>query len=62
MCIGFISKATGRAQVPLKDGTKNFRNSSLFERFGYFHMTISENFECYKILNEYFTSEIMLSN
>ena len=41
ICRGFTLKLTKRAQVPLKCGTRDFSNSSPFQRTRYFNMTIT---------------------
>ena len=48
---GFILKLTERAQVLLKNGTKDFPNSPPFERSACFYMTISENFKRFQYFN-----------
>ena len=41
----FILKAPERAQIFLKNGTRDFKNSSRFARQACFYVTISRNFE-----------------
>ena len=48
---GFILKTTERAEVPLKNGTRNFQNSRPFERLACFYVTISGNFERFQYFN-----------
>ena len=48
---GFIFKSTERAQVLLKNGTRDFQNSPPFERSACFYVTISENFEHFQYFN-----------
>ena len=47
----FHFQATERAQVILKNGTRNFQNSPSFERSACFYVTISENFEHFHYFN-----------
>ena len=47
---GFILKPIERPHVPLKNGTKNFRNSPPFKRSACFYVTIAWNFERYQYL------------
>ena len=47
----FIFKPTQRAQVLLKNGTRDFQNSSTFERSACFYVTISEKFEHFQYFN-----------
>ena len=42
---GFILKPTERAQVLLKNGTRDFQNSPPIERSACFYVTITGNFE-----------------
>ena len=42
---GFIFKSTEKAQVLLKNGTRDFQNNPMFERSACFYVTISENCE-----------------
>ena len=51
---GFILKPTERAQVLLKNGTRDFQNSLLFERSVCFYVTISGNFERFQTLKHLF--------
>ena len=48
---GYILKSTETAQVLLKSGTRDFPNSSPFERLACFHVTISGNFEYFQYFN-----------
>ena len=47
----FIFKPTERAQVLLKNGTRDFQTSLPFERSTCFYVTISENFEHFQYFN-----------
>ena len=47
----FIFKPTGRAQVLLKNGTRDFQNSPPFVRLACFYRAISENFEHFQCFN-----------
>ena len=49
----FILKPTERAQVVLKNGTRDFRNSPPFERLACFYVAISESFKRF----QYFSFE-----
>ena len=53
---GFILKPTKRASVFLKNGTRDFLNSPLFERSAYFYVTISGILNVFNtlILNQIF--------
>ena len=42
---GFIFKPTEKAQVLLKNGTRDFQNNPMFERSACFYVTISEIYE-----------------
>ena len=42
---------TERAQSLLKKGTRDFQNTSPFERSSYFYVKISGNFEVFNTLN-----------
>ena len=42
---GFILKPTERAEVLLKNGTRDFQNSPLFERSACFNVTVTGSFE-----------------
>ena len=44
----FILKPTERAQVLLKNGTRDFLNSPPFERLACFYVPMTGNFECFK--------------
>ena len=44
-------KPTERAQVPLKNGTKEFQNSAPLERLACFYVTISESFKRFQYFN-----------
>ena len=48
---GFILKPTERAQVLLKNGTRDFQNSPPFERSACFYVTISESFKRFQYFN-----------
>ena len=50
-CRGFVSKPTERAEVRLKNGTRNFQNSPPFARSTCFYLTISGNFERFQYFN-----------
>ena len=41
---GFILKPTERAQILLKNGTRDFLNSCPFKRLAYFYVTVSGKF------------------
>ena len=45
---GFILKPTERAQVLLKNGTRDFQNSPPFERSTFFYVTICEHFKRFR--------------
>ena len=47
---GFISKPAERAQVLLKNGTKDFKYSPPFERLSCFYVTITGNFKVFNTL------------
>ena len=42
---GFILKSAERAQVFLKNGTRDFKNSIPFERLEQFYLAITGNFQ-----------------
>ena len=48
---GFIIKSTERAQVLLKNGTKDFQNNPLLERLACFYVTISGHFKHFQYFN-----------
>ena len=48
---GFIFKSTERAQVLLKNGTRDFQNSPPFERSACFYVTISKSFKRFQYFN-----------
>ena len=48
---GFIFKSTERAQVLLKNGTRDFQNSPPFERSACFYVTVSESFKRFQYFN-----------
>ena len=48
---GFTLKLTERAQVLLKNSTRDFQNSPPFERSVCFYVTISEHFEHFQYFN-----------
>ena len=48
---GFILKPTERAQVLLKNDTRDFQNNSLFERSACFYETNSGNFTLLQYFN-----------
>ena len=47
----FILKPTERAQVLLKNGTRDFQSTPPFERSAVFYVTISRNFERFQYFN-----------
>ena len=47
----FYINATERAQVLLKNGTRDFQDSPPFERWACFYMTIAGNFERFQYFN-----------
>ena len=47
----FILKPTEIAWFLLKNGTRDFENSPLFERSACFYVTISENFKLFQYYN-----------
>ena len=47
---GFIFKPTERPYVPLKNGARNFRNSSPFKRLACFYVTITGDCERFTTL------------
>ena len=47
----FILRSTERAQVLLKNDTRDFQNSPPFERSAYFYVTISANFKRFQYFN-----------
>ena len=47
----FILKPTERAQVLLKNGTRDFQNSPPFQRSACFCVTISESFKRFQYFN-----------
>ena len=48
---GFIFKSTERAQVLLKNGTRDFQNSTPLEILACFYVTISESFDYFQYFN-----------
>ena len=48
---GFILKPPKRAQIPLKNGTRDFQNSHPFERSVCFYVKIWKHFERFQYLN-----------
>ena len=47
---GFILKPTERAQVLLRNGTRDFQNSPLFQRSACFYMTISGSLNIFNVV------------
>ena len=58
---GFISKLTERAQVILKNSTRNFQNSPPFERSACFYVTISGNFELFQLEYRFLVESIKVT-
>ena len=48
---GFILKPTKTAQILLKNGTRDFKNSPPFERLACFHVTFAGYFERFQYFN-----------
>ena len=48
---GFILKPIERAQIHLRNSTKDFQNSPLFHRSACFYLTITGNFEQFQYFN-----------